>query len=42
MVELRDDPLDVQLIGFGQDEDLELYALVFQPDGSGQVLRIAR
>jgi hypothetical protein len=41
-VELRDDPLDVQLIGFGQDEDLELYALVFQPGVSGQVLRITR
>ena len=42
VVELRDDPLDVQLIGFGQDEDLELYALVFEPGASGQVLRITR
>ena len=42
VVELRDDPLDVQLIGFGQDEDNELYAMVFEPGVSGQVLHITR
>ncbi|WP_353952227.1 PQQ-dependent sugar dehydrogenase [Knoellia sp. S7-12] len=42
VVELREGPLDVQLIGFGQDEDRELYALVFEPGASGQVLRITR
>jgi len=42
VVELRDAPLGVQLIGFGQDEDRELYALVFEPGVSGQVLRITR
>ena len=42
VAELTDGPLDVQLIGFGQDEDNELYALVFEPGMSGQVLRITR
>ena len=42
VAELTDGPLDVQLIGFGQDEDNELYALVFEPGVSGQVLRITR
>ena len=42
VVELRDGPLDVQLIGFGQDQDRELYALVFEPGVSGQVLQITR
>ena len=42
VVELREGPLDVQLIGFGQDEDHELYALVFEPGVSGQVLRVTR
>ena len=42
VVELRDGPLGVQLIGFGQDQDRELYALVFEPGVSGQVLRITR
>ncbi len=41
VVELRDGPLDVQLIGFGQDSSLELYAMVFEPGGSGQVLHIS-
>jgi len=40
--ELTDGPLDVQLIGFGQDEDNELYALVFEPGATGQVLQITR
>ncbi len=40
VTELTDGPLDVQLIGFGQDEDNELYALVFEPGASGQVLKI--
>lgn len=38
--EIRDGPLDVQLIGFGQDSAKELYALVFEPGESGAVLRI--
>ena len=42
VVELRDGPLDVQLIGFGQDEDRELYAMVFEPGVSGQILQITR
>lgn len=42
IVELRDGPLDVQLIGFGQDEDNELYAMVFEPGESGQILQITR
>ncbi|MHA7156325.1 PQQ-dependent sugar dehydrogenase [Arthrobacter sp. TMN-50] len=42
VVELRDEPLDVQLIGFGQDEDNELYALVFEPGVSGQIQQITR
>ncbi|MGJ9403320.1 PQQ-dependent sugar dehydrogenase [Arthrobacter sp. KK5.5] len=42
VVELRDEPLDVQLIGFGQDEDDELYALVFEPGASGQIHQITR
>jgi hypothetical protein len=42
VVELRDGPLDVQLIGFGQDEDNELYALVFEPGVSGHVMQITR
>ncbi|HET9872778.1 MAG TPA: PQQ-dependent sugar dehydrogenase [Propionibacteriaceae bacterium] len=40
VVELRDGPLDVQLIGFGQDADRELYALVFEPGATGDVLHI--
>ena len=44
VVELRDGPLDVQLIGFGQDARDELYALVFGFDGpkgeTGAVLRL--
>ncbi|HET7475457.1 MAG TPA: PQQ-dependent sugar dehydrogenase [Dermatophilaceae bacterium] len=40
IVELRDGPLDVQLIGFGQDSQRELYALVFEPGVSGAVLHI--
>jgi hypothetical protein len=32
----------VQLIGFGQDEDNELYALVFEPGVSGRVMQITR
>lgn len=46
VVELRDGPLDVQLIGFGQDTDNELYALVFGFDGAagetGAVLRLTQ
>lgn len=46
VVELRDGPLDFQLIGFGQDTDHELYALVFGFDGeageTGAVLRLTR
>lgn len=42
VVELREGPLDVQLIGFGQDQDNELYALVFEPGVSGHVLQITR
>lgn len=42
IVELRDGPLDVQLIGFGQDQDRELYAMVYEPGVSGQVLQITR
>lgn len=40
IVELTDGPLDVQLIGFGQDNDKELYALVFEPGVSGHVMRL--
>jgi hypothetical protein len=42
IVELRKGPLDVQLIGFGQDSNNELYAMVFQPGVSGQVLLITK
>jgi len=42
IVELRDGPLDVQLIGFGQDSRHELYALVYEPGESGQVLLLSR
>jgi hypothetical protein len=42
IVELRDGPLDVQLIGFGQDSRRELYALVYEPGESGHVLLISR
>ena len=42
VVELRDGPLDVQLLGFGQDQQRELYALTFEPGTSGQVLQITR
>lgn len=42
IVELREGPLDVQLIGFGQDSRRELYALVYEPGESGQVLLITR
>src|SRR6478609_8810890 len=44
--ELRDGPLDFQLIGFGQDSANELYALVFGfpgPNGdTGAVLRLSQ
>ena len=30
----------VQLIGFGQDHNKELYALVFEPGATGHVMRI--
>ncbi|MDX6320844.1 MAG: hypothetical protein QOF52_702 [Propionibacteriaceae bacterium] len=40
VVELRKGPLDVQLIGFGQDASRELYALVFEPGATGDVLHI--
>lgn len=46
IVELRDGPLDVQLLGFGQDSAGELYALVFGvpgPDGTtGAVMRLSQ
>ena len=46
IVELRDGPLDFQLIGFGQDNAGELYALVFGvpgPDGTtGAVMRLSQ
>lgn len=42
MVELRDGPLGVQLIGFGQDHAGELYALVFEPGGTGHVMLLTR
>ena len=42
IVELRDGPLDVQLIGFGQDARNELYALTYEPGESAQVWLIAR
>ncbi|NUO91106.1 MAG: CHRD domain-containing protein [Dermatophilaceae bacterium] len=46
IVELRDAPLDFQLIGFGQDSAGELYALVFGvpgPNGTtGAVLRLSQ
>lgn len=44
--ELRDGPLDFQLIGFGQDSAGELYALVFGvpgPNGpTGAVMRLSQ
>jgi hypothetical protein len=40
IVELRDGPLDFQLLGFGQDNSKELYALVFEPGATGLVMRI--
>ncbi|HJR38268.1 MAG TPA: PQQ-dependent sugar dehydrogenase [Nocardioidaceae bacterium] len=40
IVELRDGPLDFQLLGFGQDTSKELYALVFEPGATGLVMRI--
>jgi glucose/arabinose dehydrogenase len=46
ITELTDGPLDVQLIGFGQDTAGELYALVFGVDGpageTGAVLRLSQ
>jgi hypothetical protein len=42
VVELREGPLDVQLIGFGQDARNELYALVFEPGVTGHIMRIVR
>ncbi|MEQ1891701.1 MAG: PQQ-dependent sugar dehydrogenase [Planctomycetota bacterium] len=42
IVEIREGPLDVQLIGFGQDARNELYALVYEPGESGHVLLITR
>ena len=46
IVELRDGPLDFQLIGFGQDSAGELYALVFGvpgPNGpTGAVMRLSQ
>jgi hypothetical protein len=40
IVELTDGPLDLQLLGFGQDHSKELYALVFEPGATGHVMRI--
>ena len=46
IVELRDGPLDFQLIGFGQDSAGELYALVFGVPGptgtTGAVMRLSQ
>src|SRR3954447_2766347 len=45
ITELRDGPLDAQLIGFGQDADRELYAMVFgsrQFGQTGVVLRLSQ
>ncbi|MFD1052705.1 PQQ-dependent sugar dehydrogenase [Terrabacter terrigena] len=46
IVELRDGPIDFQLIGFGQDNAGELYALVFGvpgPNGTtGAVMRLSQ
>lgn len=41
--ELRDEPLDGQLIGWGEDAQKELYALVINRDlASGRVLRLSQ
>lgn len=41
--ELRDDPLDGQLIGWGEDAQKELYAMVIDRDlASGRVLRLSQ
>ncbi len=45
ITELRDGPLDAQLIGFGQDANRELYAMVFgsrQFGQTGVVLRLSQ